>query len=58
MTASTCAPTARCPTRQVAQVMGALNAGGFASIGLVTDVGGPALDGARRTARGAHDRGL
>lgn len=30
---------------QVAQIMGALNAGGFASIGLVTDVGGPALDG-------------
>lgn len=29
----------------VAQVMGALNAGGFNSIGLVTDVGGPALDG-------------
>lgn len=30
----------------VAQIMGALNAGGFSSIGLVTDVGGPALDGA------------
>ncbi|MHA6347109.1 protein TolR [Roseivivax sp. CAU 1761] len=30
----------------VAQVMGALNAGGFASIGLVTDIGGPALDSA------------
>ncbi|WP_323771633.1 protein TolR [Antarctobacter sp.] len=30
---------------QVAQIMGALNAGGFSSIGLVTDVGGPALDG-------------
>lgn len=30
---------------EVAEVMGALNAGGFASIGLVTDVGGPALDG-------------
>jgi len=29
----------------VAQVMGALNAGGFSSIGLVTDVGGPTLDG-------------
>ncbi|WP_421906427.1 protein TolR [Mameliella sp.] len=29
----------------VAQIMGALNAGGFSSIGLVTDVGGPALDG-------------
>ncbi|WP_292291812.1 protein TolR [Marivita sp.] len=29
----------------VAQVMGALNAGGFSSIGLVTDTGGPAFDG-------------
>ena len=29
----------------VAQIMGALNAGGFASIGLVTDIGGPALNG-------------
>jgi biopolymer transport protein TolR len=29
----------------VAEIMGALNAGGFANIGLVTDVGGPALDG-------------
>ena len=27
------------------QVMGALNAGGFASIGLVTDTDGPRLDG-------------
>ena len=27
----------------VVQVMGALNAGGFSNIGLVTDVGGPAL---------------
>jgi biopolymer transport protein TolR len=25
-------------------VMGALNAGGFSNIGLVTDIGGPALD--------------
>jgi biopolymer transport protein TolR len=33
------------PYAQVAEVMGALNAGGFSSIGLVTDVGGPALDG-------------
>lgn len=30
---------------QVMQVMGALNAGGFSNIGLVTDVGGPTLDG-------------
>ncbi|MDF1726631.1 MAG: protein TolR [Sulfitobacter sp.] len=29
----------------VMEVMGALNAGGFANIGLVTDIGGPALDG-------------
>jgi biopolymer transport protein TolR len=30
----------------VAEVMGALNAGGFSNIGLVTDIGGPALGGA------------
>jgi len=30
---------------EVAQVMGALNAAGFNNIGLVTDIGGPALDG-------------
>ncbi len=29
----------------VMEVMGALNAGGFSNIGLVTDIGGPALDG-------------
>ena len=29
---------------EVMQVMGALNAGGFANVGLVTDTGGPALD--------------
>ena len=34
------------PYAQVMEVMGALNAGGFANIGLVTDIGGPALDGA------------
>ena len=34
------------PYQTVAQVMGALNRGGFSSIGLVTDSGGPALDGA------------
>ena len=33
------------PYDTVAQIMGALNAGGFSSIGLVTDIGGPALDG-------------
>ena len=30
---------------RVAQVMGALNAGGFNNIGLVTDAGGPAMGG-------------
>ncbi|RYH06903.1 protein TolR [Tropicimonas sp. IMCC6043] len=30
---------------RVMQVMGALNAGGFSNIGLVTDTGGPTLDG-------------
>ena len=33
------------PYDQVMTVMGALNAGGFREIGLVTDAGGPALDG-------------
>jgi biopolymer transport protein TolR len=33
------------PYESVVQVMGALNAGGFADIGLVTDIGGPTLDG-------------
>ena len=33
------------PYAQVMEVMGALNAGGFSNIGLVTDIGGPALDG-------------
>jgi len=33
---------------QVIEVMGALNAGGFNNIGLVTDPGGPRLDGADR----------
>lgn len=33
------------PYAQVMQVMGALNAGGFSNIGLVTDTGGPRLDG-------------
>lgn len=30
---------------QVMEIMGALNAGGFSNIGLVTDSGGPTLDG-------------
>ena len=30
---------------EVMQVMGALNAGGFSNVGLVTDTGGPTLDG-------------
>jgi biopolymer transport protein TolR len=33
------------PYERVMQVMGALNAGGFPNIGLVTDTGGPRLDG-------------
>ncbi|MFV0358696.1 protein TolR [Tropicimonas sp.] len=33
------------PYERVMQVMGALNAGGFSNIGLVTDSGGPTLDG-------------
>ncbi len=33
------------PYEAVVQVMGALNAGGFSNVGLVTDVGGPTLDG-------------
>jgi biopolymer transport protein TolR len=33
------------PYARVAQVMGALNAGGFGSIGLVTEAGGPRFDG-------------
>lgn len=32
------------PYADVVQVMGALNRGGFDDIGLVTDIGGPALD--------------
>lgn len=34
------------PYENVVQIMGALNAGGFSDIGLVTDIGGPNLDGA------------
>ncbi len=33
------------PYEAVAQVMGALNAGGFSNIGLVTDTGGPTMNG-------------
>ena len=33
------------PYARVAEVMGALNAGGFRNIGLVTESGGPAFDG-------------
>ncbi|MGE4326587.1 MAG: protein TolR [Pseudodonghicola sp.] len=32
------------PYETVMQVMGALNAGGFSNVGLVTDTGGPTLD--------------
>ena len=34
----------RVPYAQVMEIMGALNAGGFSNIGLVTDIGGPTLD--------------
>jgi biopolymer transport protein TolR len=37
------------PYGQIMQVMGALNAGGFANIGLVTDIGGPTMDGTAAT---------
>ena len=33
------------PYSEVMEVMGALNAGGFSNIGLVTDIGGPTMDG-------------
>ena len=33
------------PYESVMQVMGALNAAGFSNVGLVTDIGGPTLDG-------------
>jgi biopolymer transport protein TolR len=33
------------PYAKVMEIMGALNAGGFRNIGLVTDAGGPKLDG-------------
>lgn len=33
------------PYERVVQVMGALNSGGFSNIGLVTDTGGPSMDG-------------
>lgn len=36
------------PYDSVMQVMGALNAGGFSNVGLVTDVGGPTLDADRQ----------
>ncbi|MEM8979689.1 MAG: protein TolR [Pseudomonadota bacterium] len=32
------------PYKSVAEIMGALQAGGFSNIGLVTDIGGPTLD--------------
>ncbi|EAQ10781.1 protein TolR [Maritimibacter alexandrii] len=38
----------RVPYAQVAQIMGALNAAGFNDIGLVTETGGPSMDGASR----------
>jgi biopolymer transport protein TolR len=38
----------RIPYEDVAQIMGALNAAGMNNIGLVTETGGPALDGTPR----------
>ena len=35
------------PYSIVMEVMGALNAGGFRNIGLVTDGGGPRMDGTK-----------
>jgi biopolymer transport protein TolR len=40
---------------QVMQVMGALNAGGFSNVGLVTDTGGPAFDGTDAAAAGGDN---
>jgi biopolymer transport protein TolR len=40
------------PYETVVQVMGALNRGGFSNIGLVTDTGGPKLDGAGQAGQG------
>jgi biopolymer transport protein TolR len=40
------------PYERVMQVMGALNAGGFREIGLVTDAGGPRLDGSGQDGSG------
>ena len=40
------------PYQNVVQVMGALNAAGFNNIGLVTDNGGPRLDGAASDGQG------
>ncbi len=46
---SSCGPTGQFPMNGLAQVMGALNAGGFNEIGLVTDGEGPSFGaGARR----------
>lgn len=40
------------PYAEVVTVMGALNRGGFSNIGLVTDLGGPALDGRQPAGQG------
>jgi biopolymer transport protein TolR len=42
------------PYERVMTVMGALNAGGFREIGLVTDSGGPRLDGSVKTDPGSE----
>jgi biopolymer transport protein TolR len=40
------------PYADVVTVMGALNRGGFSNIGLVTDMGGPRLDGTQPAGQG------
>ncbi|MDX5382993.1 MAG: protein TolR [Rhodobacterales bacterium] len=40
------------PYADVVTVMGALNRGGFSNIGLVTDLGGPSLDGSQPAGQG------
>ena len=45
------------PYERVAQVMGALNAGGFRNIGLVTDNGGPMMGGDGAPAAAPADTG-
>jgi biopolymer transport protein TolR len=45
------------PYARVVQVMGALNAGGFSNIGLVTETGGPSFGGAAADGAGLDRQG-